>query len=394
MRTVADVRVDRSDLADLADRVRRRGRAAGLDAVGIAPAAPFVDTLRHLQERKAEGLDAGMQFTYRNPARSTTPARALPGAAALVVGARSSLRSAPPPEATGDADDPVGRIARYSWHDHYAPLRQALDAVASELETAGWRTRVLADDNALVDREAAYRAGLGWYGKNTNLLMPGLGSWYVLGSIVTDAPLPSAQPVADGCGSCGRCLPACPTGAFIRPGVLDGRRCLAWLVQAPGVFPREHRVALGGRIYGCDECQEVCPVNVVAAKRHPPPAAEPGDQATTGLLELLAAGDAELIDRFGRWYIPQRQPRYLRRNALLALGNVADGTDALVVAALRRALAAPDPIVRGHAVWAAARLGRQDLLEPLADDNDPVVRAELEAPPEPRSDDAGPMVRG
>jgi len=124
--------------------------------------------------------------------------------------------------------------------------------------------RVVADDNALVDREAAYRAGLGWYGKNTNLLLPGKGSWYLLGSVVTDAPLPAGRPMADGCGTCSRCLPACPTGAFIRPGVLDARRCLAWLVQAPGVFPAELRVALADRIYGGDSCQEVCPASTHA----------------------------------------------------------------------------------------------------------------------------------
>jgi epoxyqueuosine reductase len=253
--------------------------------------------------------------------------------------------------------------------------------VAGVLQAAGWQARVLADDNALVDREAAYRAGLGWYGKNTNLLLPGKGSWFVLGSVITDARLPSDRPVADGCGTCARCLPACPTGAFISPGVLDARRCLAWLVQAPGVFPAEYRAALGDRIYGCDVCQEVCPVNLRAQKHDPPSPAEPGDEAVTGLLELLAAGDDELLAHFGRWYIPQRQPRYLRRNALLALGNSADGADSAVIAVLRRALADPDALLRAHAVWAAARLGRRDLLEPLADDLDPLVRAELDQAP-------------
>jgi epoxyqueuosine reductase len=365
-------------MAALAADVRHVGREAGLDAVGIAEATPFDTTRRHLEQRRAEGLHGGMQFTYRNPARSTDPGRALPGAAALVVGARGYLRAPPPPPPPGE---PVGRIARYSWHDHYRPLRQALDAVAGVLQAAGWRARVVADDNALVDREAAYRAGLGWYGKNTNLLLPGKGSWFVLGSVITDARLPCDQPVADGCGTCSRCLPACPTGAFITPGVLDARRCLAWLVQAPGVFPVEHRAALGNRIYGCDECQEVCPVNLRAERRHPPPPAEPGDEAVTGLLEVLAASDSDLMARFGRWYVPLRQPRYLRRNALLALGNSADRADPAVVAALRRALVDPDPMLRAHAVWAAARLGRRDLLEPLADDPDPMVRAELDLAP-------------
>ena len=158
----------------------------------------------------------------------------------------------------------------YSWIDHYRPLRIALQAVSDHLVAAGWRARVLVDDNALVDRPAAVRAGIGWYGKNSNVLLPGWGSWFVLGSVVTDAPLAepgSTSAVPDGCGACDRCLTACPTGA-LGAGELDARRCLAWLVQAPGVFPREHRVALGDRLYGCDDCQTVCPVN---RARPPPP---------------------------------------------------------------------------------------------------------------------------
>lgn len=348
-----------ADAARLAEELVGIGRRAGLDAVGVAPAAPFTPTRRTLDERKAAGLHGGMHFTYGDPARSTDPSRALPGARALVVGARSYRRADPAPPAAG----PLGRVARYSWDDEYAPLRTALAHVAVRLEADGWEARVLADDNALVDREAAHRAGLGWYGKNANLLLPGRGSWFVLGSVVTDAPLPpSPAPVADGCGSCERCLPACPTGAIVAPGVVDARRCLAWLLEAPGPFPPEHREALGGRIYGCDECQEVCPPNRAAARRDPPPPAAPGDEAYVGLVDLLDAGDAELLDRFGRWYVPRRQPRYLRRNALVALGNVGDGADPEVERVLRRALASGDELLREHAAWAADRLGRADLV--------------------------------
>jgi epoxyqueuosine reductase len=370
---------------DLASEVRRIGADAGLDAVGIAPAEVFADTRVHLEERKAAGLHGGMQFTYRNPARSTDPSRTIAGATALVVGALGYLRAPAGPapdegEARGERPPrALGRVARYSWSDRYQPLRQALGAVARHLQDQGYRAQVLADDNALVDRQAAYRAGLGWYGKNTNILLPGRGSWFVLGAVVTDAPLAptAAAPVADGCGPCRRCLPACPTGALIAPGVLDARRCLAWLLQAPGSFPVEYRVALGGRIYGCDDCQEVCPVNVRAELGAPPPAAEAGDEPTVDLLELLDATDAELLARHGRWYIANRQPRYLRRNALIALANQADGRDPAVAGAVRRALADADAVVRSHAVWAAARLGRHDLLGAVWGDPDPAVQAEL-----------------
>ena len=349
----------------LVGELRELGRAAGLDAVGVAGAEPFAGARRALEDRKAAGLHGGMHFTYGDPARSTEPARAVPGAQALVVGARSYRRAEPARPAAGGG--PLGRVARYSWDDPYTPLRTALGAIAGRLQADGWQARVLADDNALVDREAAYRAGLGWYGKNANLLLPGRGSWFVLGSVVTDAPLPADEaPVADGCGACTRCLPACPTGALVAPGVLDARRCLAWLLEAPGSFPLEHREALGGRIYGCDDCQEACPPNRAADRADPPPPAQPGDEAWVPLVEMLEASDDELLERYGRWYVPRRQPRYLRRNALVALGNVADGTDPAVARVLADALADDDPIVREHAEWAAHRLGRRDLARAAA----------------------------
>jgi epoxyqueuosine reductase len=333
-----------------AEELTAIGRDAGLDAVGIAPAEPFTGTRRHLEERRAAGLHGGMAFTYRNPARSTDPAATVPGARALVVGAKA-YATEPPPRPEGA----VGRVARYAWSDHYADLRAALRAVADRLKGDGWRAVVLADDNGLVDREAAYRAGLGWYGKNANLLLPGRGSWFVLGSVVTDAALePAATPVADGCGVCRRCLDGCPTGAIVAPGVVDARRCLAWLVQQPGPFPLEYRAALGDRIYGCDDCQEVCPPNRMAGRTAAP--ADSAVEAWVPLVELLAATDDELLARHGRWYIAGRDPRWLRRNALVALGNVGDGSDARVADALATFIAGPDPVLREHAVWAAQRL--------------------------------------
>jgi epoxyqueuosine reductase len=336
------------------------GRHAGLDAVGVAPAEPFSTTRRHLEERRAAGLHGGMAFTYRNPARSTDPAATVPGARALVVGAKAYGAPEPPPP-----DGPAGRVARYVWTDHYAVLRDALRAVATKLKDDGWRAVVVADDNSLVDREAAYRAGLGWYGKNTNLLLPGRGSWFVLGSVITDAPLePAPARVADGCGACRRCLDGCPTGAIVAPGVVDARRCLAWLVQQPGPFPIEHRAALGDRIYGCDDCQEVCPPNRVALRTgssHGRSTDAPLE-AWVPLVDLLQASDAELLARHGRWYIAGRDPRWLRRNALVALGNVGDGADPRVVGVLARVIAGPDSMLREHAIWAAERLGLPDLV--------------------------------
>jgi epoxyqueuosine reductase len=261
----------------------------------------------------------------------------------------------------------MGAVARYARRDHYGALRGALDTVARRLAELGWRTAVVSDDNALVDRAAAHRAGIGWFGKNSLLILDGLGSWFLLGAVVTDAPLPPARPEelaphASGCGTCSRCMTACPTGALVAPGVVDARRCLAWLVQAEGSFPEEHRAALGDRVYGCDACQEVCPINRLADRRDPPPAED--GTSHVDLLGLLAAGDDELLRAHGRWYIPRREARYVRRNALVALGNVGDCDDPATREALRHWASVDDPMLAEHARWAAARLGCSEPFAP------------------------------
>ncbi len=372
------------------------GRAAGLHVVAACTADPFDATRTVLEERRAAGLAGTMQFTYRNPARSTDPSATLPGARTLVVGARSYHRD-PPPRPAG----PTGRVARYVWADDQDRLLAGLGTIADRLRTAGHRAIVLADQNHLVDRAVAHRAGLGWFGRNANLLLPGRGSWFLLGAVLTDAgaddveglPIASA-PVADGCGPCRRCEDACPTAAIVAPGVVDARRCLSWSLQTTGSFPRDHRVALGDRIYGCDDCQEVCPPNrrevrraAPAGRGEPVPVGDPR-HAWVGLVDLLGSSDEELLDRHGRWYVARRDPAHLRRNALVVLGNVADGDDPAVAAALGEALAHPNPLVRAHAVWAARRLGRDDLLASVAADADPEVRAELVAPVPRRGADA------
>jgi epoxyqueuosine reductase len=355
-----------------AHELRAVGQAHGLHHLGFTDAEPLLDARRALEERKAAGLAAGMQFTYRNPVRSTSPQDALPGARSLVVAALAHPAEVPAPPGAG----PWARVGRYATADHYGALRHGLGAVADRLRADGWRARVLADDNALVDRAAAHRAGLGWYGKSANLLLPGEGSWFVLGSVLTDAVLPPApEPVADGCGPCRRCLDGCPTGAIVAPGVVDARRCLAWLVQAEGDFPVELRGALGDRIYGCDDCQEVCPPNRRAQRDGHDRGLTPTDpaQAWIGLVELLELPDDELLARHGRWYVPRRDPRYLRRNALVALGNVGDAADERVRAVLARHLQSGDELLAEHAAWAWARLGLPPRA-PVDDDLAPLGR--------------------
>lgn len=314
-----------------------------------------------------------MQFTYRNPDRSTDPERVLAGARSMVVGLYDYQRK--PAIHPGST---VGRVARYAQHDYYDLLREGLGVIAEILIDAGFKARVVADSNALVDRNAAWRAGLGWYGKNSQLLAPGAGSWFVLGAVVTDARVAGDLEIeADGCGSCTACLDGCPTDALVAPGVLDARRCIAWLVQAAEPIPVPYREAVGDRLYGCDICQEVCPPNRVLERKRPLPEAEPEADDWVDITWLLNAGDEAVMERYGRWYLANRDPDVLRRTALVILGNTADGADPEVASTLRRYLANESESLRAHAVWAARRLGLDDLVHDLIDDPSPLVRDEL-----------------
>ncbi len=326
--------------------------------LGVAPADVLERARTALLERKEAGLHNDMGFTYRNPERSTDPQRAVQRARSIIVAAR-------PYRAVDEPDRPEGaqaRIGRYAWVDHYGPLRTGLQAIVGRIRQADHRAVAFADDNSIVDREVAYLGGLGWFGKNANILLPGAGSFFVLGSIVTTAEYPPSEPVADGCGSCTRCLDGCPTGAIIAPGVVDANKCLAWLVQKPGTFPVEYREALGDRLYGCDDCQEVCPPAVRLGAKHrielADTAAEPV-QAWVDVLDVLDATDDELMARYGRWYLAERNPIWWRRNALIVLGNVGDDTDPRTRSTLARYRSHDDDMLREHAEWATRRLGER-----------------------------------
>ncbi len=352
--------------------LRAVGLAAGLSAVGVTDAQPLEPARTVLPRRRDAGLAGTMQFTYRNPARSTDPARFVPGARSLVVGIldyRTELPSRP--------TDPVGRVARYAWSDHYERLREGLETIAEVIRAAGHTARVVADSNALVDRNAAWRAGLGWYGKNTNLLVPEAGSWFVLGAVVTDAVVDGgASPVPDGCGACTACIDDCPTDAIVAPGVLDARRCIAWLVQAAEPIPVEFRAAVGDRLYGCDICQEVCPPNRLVDRREGAPEVAGGD-AWVDVRWVLEADDESLLARYGRWYLADRDPDVLRRTALVIIGNTGPADDPAVVELLQGYVTAERELLRIHAVWAAATLGLDELVQLAAEDPSPLVQAEV-----------------
>jgi len=314
---------------------------SGLDRVGWTNADPFPDVRVSLEERIADGSSGRLGFTFTDPKRATTPHETWPWAESIVVGLSSYLPQAGTPEG-------AARIARFAEQDHYIRLRRGMEDVAAALTGAGFRTEVVIDDSRLVDRAAAHRAGVAWWGKNTMLLTPGLGPWFLIGCVVTDAEFEASQPMRRDCGTCEACLPACPTGALVAPGILDARRCLAAILQAPGPIPLEYRAAVGGRIYGCDDCIEACP----PGSRLLDQARE--DRGSVDVAELLGLGDTELLRRYGHFYLPGGNPRFLRRNALVVLGNVG-GEDHLTL--LAGYLMHPDALLREHARWAVGSIG-------------------------------------
>ncbi len=316
----------------------------GLDAVGAAPAEPYEETERHIRERRARGLFARMRFTMAQPEVSCHPESLLPGARSVVSAALSYYAPGP------DVEPGEGRLPRYTWSDRYAELRTKLERLG---ERIGGEYRVLVDENQHVDREGASRAGVGFYGKNTLLITRRHGSWVVLGTVVTTAKIERSGPLDLDCGSCTRCIDACPTGALDDPGVLDSTKCLSYWSQAPGAVPAEYREEMGSYVYGCDICQDVCPWNRGTEKRHAAAGLPESAEPIVSLVDWLEAADDDLGARYDRLYFPRNDPRYLRRNALIAAGN---SGDAALVPAVERWSESGDDLLREHAEWALERL--------------------------------------
>ena len=330
-----------------AAELARHAAELGLDVVGAAAAEPYEETERHIRERRERGLFADMRFTMARPEVSCHPESLLPGARTVVSAALCYYAPGPAPEAG------QGCLPRYAWRDHYAVLREKLDELGRRL---GGSYRVLVDANHHVDREGAVRAGVGFYGKNTLLITRTHGSWVVLGTLVTGVEVERTPRLDLDCGSCRLCVDACPTGALDEPGVLDARACLAYWAQAPAPFPVEMRAELGAHVYGCDVCQDVCPWNRGIEKRRADVEPEGDAEPVVSLLDWLAADGGELVDRYDRLYVPRNDPRWLRRNALIALGNVGGAADAAAVAPY---LADDDPMLQETAEWSLARLAER-----------------------------------
>jgi epoxyqueuosine reductase len=285
-----------------------------------------------------------MRFTMARPETSCHPERLFEGARTVVSAAWCYF--VPGPEPGPDE----GRLPRYAWQDAYSELRSRLDELGRRL---GGGYRVLVDSNDHVDREGAVRAGVGFYGKNTMVITRKFGSWVVLGTLVTEAEIESSAPLELDCGSCRLCIDACPTGALDDPGVVDATKCLSYWTQAPEPIPEPFRADLGASVYGCDICQDVCPWNRGIEKRRAAEGLPAEATATISLGDWLSRDGESLVDEFERLYVPRNDPRWLRRNALVAAGNV--GTTDLEDAVERYA-EGDDPMLGESAEWAIQRI--------------------------------------
>jgi epoxyqueuosine reductase len=358
----------------LEDRIRELARELGFSACGITGAedlacGPVVQ----------EWLDAGrhgdMEYLREKHERRLSPTSSLAGARSAVV-----VASTYGPFTAADPDwreNLTGRIAAYAlgtdYHEHVAG---GLESLARYIrEATGAETVVHVDGGPLVEKELARRAGIGWYGRNTNLLRPGLGSSFVLGVLVTTAALEPDVPFdADHCGTCRACIPACPTGALDDGPTIDARLCISYLtIEHRGPIARELRAKIGNWVFGCDACQDVCPWN----GRNP----LPNPLQNPSLPDWLAMSEAEFRERFGGTALARPKRRGLARNAAVVLGNTGNPR---AVGLLARALADHDePLVRAHTAWALGQIGGSEakaaLASAIARESVPPVRREIEA---------------
>jgi epoxyqueuosine reductase len=327
--------------------VKARASALGFDRVAIGPADPP----EHGGALEA-WLDAGyagtMSYLDRGRAERLDPARLLSGARSAVAVAMSYNKS------TEDDWRGVSRYARgRDYHDVIRPRLVELGEFIGSAAGAPVASRAAVDSSAVLERDLAARAGLGWIGKNTNLLTPSLGSYFFIGIVLTTAELPFDQREPDRCGTCTACLDACPTRAFVAPYVLDARRCISYLtIEHRGDIAGELADQLGEWVFGCDVCQEVCPWNRKAEPGHEP-ALEPS--GSFGALEsLLELDREEFRARFRGSALTRTKRAGLLRNAAIVLANRGDRC---AVGVLERALGDEDAVVRHAAAWALAKLG-------------------------------------
>ena len=391
--------------------IKEYAYSLGFDIARITSADEFPEDERIIKERISQGLMDGLPwFTAERAEVSCNPHSLLPGAQSIIALAMFYLTQQPDETLSGV---PKGRISRYAWGDDYHEIiKSRLQQFATWLrdyardEVENVETRLFVDTGRMVDRAVAQRAGLGWYGKNTTIITKGWGSWVFLAEIVTNLPLTDGAtnlydtPLKANCGNCEICLHACPTSALPAPYVLDNTRCISYLtIELRGSIPLELRPLMGNLIFGCDICQQVCPVNKVVERRlglrkadgavsstfesfdfQPHQVFRPrnGIGSAPELIPLLSLTEEQFRERFRLSPIRRTKRRGLLRNVCVALGNSGDPQ---AVPALIKALHDEEPLIRGHAAWALGRIrgeeSKRALQEAMASEEDEETLQEI-----------------
>lgn len=368
-------------MAGLADKIKVAARDLGFEVVGVTSVRPFEHDLANLIEWCEAGYAAEMSYMTRRPQLHGHPKELVPAAVSLLslaVNYYSEIQDR-------GHEGRYGRVARYAWgRDYHDVVKPRLSKLAQAIEALAGRPirwRGFVDAVPLLERAAAVRSGLGFFGKNTNLLQPSRGSWFFIAEILLDLELQEeTRRVQISCGTCDRCLVACPTGAFAGPYKLDSRRCISYLtIEHKGVIPVELREGFGEWLFGCDVCQEVCPFNRFSSETDWPefqPAAGAGHRLD--LVNVLSiATDAEFRNRFAGTAMLRPKRRGLLRNAAIVARNI--GCTAAVPALIDRIKNDTEPLIRSHSLWALAGLDRnkvQPLIGRTMSDPDPIVREE------------------
>ena len=353
-------------MQDLKTHISSYAIECGFDLVRITSAEVFTkDRDAALSRIEAGQMDGLPWFTESRVRRGTDPRELLPGARSIICLGLSYLD----PEDEETADTGAGKVARYARvKDYHRAMKRRMKAFVRGLEeklespvAAKWYV----DDGPMLDRAAAARSGLGWFGKSTNILTPSHGSWILLGQVITDLELEPDPPLKKTCGSCVRCIDDCPTGAIIAPYVVDNARCISYqTIENRGVIPLEMRPLIGDLVFGCDICQDVCPVNRKAESPLLPiqkaVAIDPSGQLD--LVELLELTEEEFRDRFQGTSIMRAKRVGMQKNACVALGN---NRDEAGVPRLVATLKTAEPLVRGHAAWALGQIATPDAIMAL-----------------------------
>lgn len=373
----------------LAEQIKAEAARLGFSLCGMTSALPPPHH-RHYAQWLAEGKAGEMLYLHRQEPKRGDLSLILPGVKSVVCVAlnyspetgmapnpspvpgegsmigqgSAALNSYPSPTEWGQGSalvPGVGVIARYArFDDYHDTLWARLEALLAfiQSQSLGANGKVYCDTGPITERDLAMRAGLGWIGKHTNLISRKLGNWFFLGEILLDIELPADSPETTHCGTCTRCIPACPTGAITGPYQLDARRCISYLtIELKGSIPEDLRPLIGTRIYGCDDCLAVCPWNKFAVRSNDPAVQPRADLTAPDLLALLALDDEAFREKFKNSPVKRTKRRGLLRNVCVALGNLGD--PAAIPALTHAAETDPEPLVREHALWAIARIKEQ-----------------------------------